>query len=82
VPFVASTTSHQRDNARWMAGQNAAIHLEQSELTAERVAGLLQSMSREACLNMAQSAYGCGRRGANDAIAEVLEKIERSTGNA
>ena len=25
VPLVASTTSHQRDNARWMAQQNAAI---------------------------------------------------------
>jgi UDP-N-acetylglucosamine--N-acetylmuramyl-(pentapeptide) pyrophosphoryl-undecaprenol N-acetylglucosamine transferase len=82
VPFIASTTSHQRDNARWMAAQNAAIHLEQRELTADRVASLLQSMTRDACLDMAQAAYACGRRDANQAIAEVLEKFTGSTNKA
>ena len=32
VPFVASTTSHQRDNAVWMDAQEAAVHLPQGEL--------------------------------------------------
>lgn len=82
VPFIASTTSHQRDNARWMAAQNAAIHLPQDELTPDRVASLLQSMTREACLNMAQSAYDNGRRGANEAIADVLETFTGSTNKA
>lgn len=75
VPLVASTTSHQRDNARWMAAQHAAIHLDQAELSAERVADLLSSVTREACFNMAQAAYQCGRRGANEAIAKVLEEL-------
>lgn len=82
VPFIASTTSHQRDNARWMAGQNAAIHMEQNELTPDRVASLLLSMTREACLDMAQAAHACGRRDANQAIAEVLEKLTGSTNKA
>ena len=82
VPFIASTTSHQRDNARWMAAQNAAIHLEQSELTAEGMAILLQSMTRDACLQMAQAAYDNGRRDANQAIADVLEKFTESTKKA
>ncbi|MGZ5202656.1 MAG: undecaprenyldiphospho-muramoylpentapeptide beta-N-acetylglucosaminyltransferase, partial [Telluria sp.] len=39
VPFVASTTSHQRDNATWMDKQKAAVHLPQGELNAQRLAG-------------------------------------------
>jgi UDP-N-acetylglucosamine--N-acetylmuramyl-(pentapeptide) pyrophosphoryl-undecaprenol N-acetylglucosamine transferase len=79
VPLIASTTTHQRDNARWMAARNAAIHLPQSELTAERLADLLQTTTRESCRNMAQAAYENGRRDANEAIANVLEKLVEST---
>jgi UDP-N-acetylglucosamine--N-acetylmuramyl-(pentapeptide) pyrophosphoryl-undecaprenol N-acetylglucosamine transferase len=75
VPFLASTTTHQRDNARWMEQQKAAIHLPQAELSAERVAALLQQITRDACREMAQAAYGNGRRDANDAIARELEQI-------
>lgn len=74
VPLVASTTSHQRDNARWMASQQAAVHLPQAEMTPQKLAGLLLDMTRERCLAMAQSAYGQGRRDANDAIANILEQ--------
>jgi UDP-N-acetylglucosamine--N-acetylmuramyl-(pentapeptide) pyrophosphoryl-undecaprenol N-acetylglucosamine transferase len=77
VPLLASTTSHQRDNARWMAGQNAAIHLPQSEMTPERLAQLLQSLTREACVTMAEAAYAIGRRQANEAIANVIEEMTR-----
>jgi UDP-N-acetylglucosamine--N-acetylmuramyl-(pentapeptide) pyrophosphoryl-undecaprenol N-acetylglucosamine transferase len=34
VPLIVSTTAHQRDNALWMAGQGAALHLPQAELSA------------------------------------------------
>ncbi len=75
VPFVASTTSHQRDNAVWMAGQKAAVHLPQGELNAQRLASLLQTTTREDCLAMAQAAYGVGKRDANEAIARELERL-------
>jgi UDP-N-acetylglucosamine--N-acetylmuramyl-(pentapeptide) pyrophosphoryl-undecaprenol N-acetylglucosamine transferase len=75
VPFMASTTTHQRDNAVWMAQHKAAIHLPQAELSAERLAELLQGMTRDTCRKMAEAAYGIGRRDANDAIAMVLEKL-------
>ena len=78
VPFVATTTSHQRDNARWMASQNAAIHLPQTELTVESMARLLASTDRSQCLSMAKAALGVGKRNANEAIAEVLEKLAGS----
>jgi UDP-N-acetylglucosamine--N-acetylmuramyl-(pentapeptide) pyrophosphoryl-undecaprenol N-acetylglucosamine transferase len=75
VPFVASTTSHQRDNATWMAGKKAAIHLPQGELNAQQLAGLLQSTTRDDCLRMAEAAQAVGQREANDAIANVLEQL-------
>jgi UDP-N-acetylglucosamine--N-acetylmuramyl-(pentapeptide) pyrophosphoryl-undecaprenol N-acetylglucosamine transferase len=75
VPFVASTTSHQRDNARWMAQQGAAVHLPQTELSAEALAKLLTSMRRADCLTMARAAHAVGKRNANEAIAAVLETL-------
>ncbi|MDQ9171323.1 undecaprenyldiphospho-muramoylpentapeptide beta-N-acetylglucosaminyltransferase [Oxalobacteraceae bacterium R-40] len=79
VPLVVSTTSHQRENAQWMASQQAAIHMPQSELTPERLASLLQEASRESCLQMAQKAHRLGQREANEAIANVLEELSGST---
>jgi UDP-N-acetylglucosamine--N-acetylmuramyl-(pentapeptide) pyrophosphoryl-undecaprenol N-acetylglucosamine transferase len=75
VPFVASTTSHQRDNAAWMAGQKAAVHLPQGELNPQRLAQLLQTTTRDDCLAMAEAAQAVGRRDANAAIARVLEEL-------
>lgn len=75
VPFVASTTSHQRDNAQWMATQKAAVHLPQGELSAERLASMLRSLDRQACLTMAEAAHALGRRHANETIANILEEL-------
>lgn len=75
VPLVVSTTSHQRHNAQWMAKQQAAIYLPQSELTPEHLAGLLQLTTRVACQKMAEVAYAIGKREANETIAKVLEEL-------
>jgi UDP-N-acetylglucosamine--N-acetylmuramyl-(pentapeptide) pyrophosphoryl-undecaprenol N-acetylglucosamine transferase len=75
VPLVASTTSHQRDNATWMAKQNAAIHMPQTEMSARSLATLLETLTRGACQTMALAARGAGKRDANDAIAQVLEQL-------
>jgi UDP-N-acetylglucosamine--N-acetylmuramyl-(pentapeptide) pyrophosphoryl-undecaprenol N-acetylglucosamine transferase len=75
VPLVASTTSHQRDNAKWMAKQNAAIHMPQTEMSAQSLATLLETLTRGACLTMATAALGVGKRDSNEAIAKVLEEL-------
>lgn len=75
VPLVVSTTSHQRDNAQWMAQAGAAIHLPQPELAPSSLAALLTEMTRERCLQLAEAAHRQGRRDANDAIARVLEAL-------
>ena len=78
VPLVVSTTSHQRDNAQWMASAGAAVHLPQSQMDKASLATLLNQMTRERCLQMAEAAYRQGRRDANDAIAGVLEELGNS----
>ena len=75
VPLVASTTSHQRDNAQWMAAAQAATHLPQTELSAQSLVALLQNTTRAQCQKMAEAAYQQGRRDANEAIAQVLEEL-------
>ena len=46
VPLVVSTTSHQRDNAAWMAERGAALHLPQTELNPQRLADELAEIGR------------------------------------
>lgn len=77
VPLVVSTTSHQRDNALWMAHNQAATHLPQSGMTAQSLATLLQNITRAACQQQAQAAYQQGKRDANATIAAVLEELGR-----
>jgi len=75
VPLVVSTTSHQRDNAEWMAGHDAAIHQPQSTLTAESLAQLLQRLTRDDLLQMAINARKLGRPHATEAIANEIEEV-------
>jgi len=77
VPLMASSTTHQSNNARWMAQQQAAIHLPQNELTAEGLANLLSTIKRADCLKLAETAYQLGQRRANEVIADVLEGLIR-----
>jgi UDP-N-acetylglucosamine--N-acetylmuramyl-(pentapeptide) pyrophosphoryl-undecaprenol N-acetylglucosamine transferase len=75
VPFMVSSTDHQRDNAALMTQYQAAIHMPQNEMTAQKVASLLQTITRDQCQEMAQAARTLGRRDANERIAEVLEQV-------
>jgi UDP-N-acetylglucosamine--N-acetylmuramyl-(pentapeptide) pyrophosphoryl-undecaprenol N-acetylglucosamine transferase len=75
VPFVASTTAHQRDNAAWMASRAAAIHLPQSELSPGRLADLLSGLTREALLAMATKARTLARPHAAARVADEIEAM-------
>jgi UDP-N-acetylglucosamine--N-acetylmuramyl-(pentapeptide) pyrophosphoryl-undecaprenol N-acetylglucosamine transferase len=80
VPLVVSTTSHQRSNAEFMAAQGAAIHLSQTELSAERLAAVLRPLTRERLLEMANSARVLGRPEATRVVADAIEHIAREAG--
>ncbi|WP_341678215.1 undecaprenyldiphospho-muramoylpentapeptide beta-N-acetylglucosaminyltransferase [Niveibacterium sp. SC-1] len=75
VPFLASTTSHQRDNAVYFAKSGAAIHLPQTELSAERLAEILRTTDRARCLEMATAARALGRPDATERIADILSEL-------
>ena len=75
VPLIVSTTSHQRDNAIWLAAQGAAIHLPQEELTAERLAALLRSLDRAKLVEMATQARALAKPHAAARVADELERL-------
>jgi UDP-N-acetylglucosamine--N-acetylmuramyl-(pentapeptide) pyrophosphoryl-undecaprenol N-acetylglucosamine transferase len=75
VPLVVSTTQHQRTNAEFLAARGAALHLPQVELTAERLAGVLDGLTRERLLQMAKAARAQGRPDATATVAAVIEKV-------
>ena len=75
VPLIVSTTSHQRDNAQWLAGQGAAIHLPQSELTPRGLADLLSGLTREALLAMSMKARALARPRAAARVADEIEGL-------
>jgi UDP-N-acetylglucosamine--N-acetylmuramyl-(pentapeptide) pyrophosphoryl-undecaprenol N-acetylglucosamine transferase len=75
VPLVVSTTAHQRDNAEWMAGHEAAIHLPQSELSPKKLADLMASLTREALLAMATKARSLARPHAAARVADEIEAM-------
>jgi UDP-N-acetylglucosamine--N-acetylmuramyl-(pentapeptide) pyrophosphoryl-undecaprenol N-acetylglucosamine transferase len=75
VPLIVSTTSHQRDNAQWLARQGAALHLPQSELAPQALADLLRGLSRERLLAMAQQARALSQPRAAARVADEIEAL-------
>jgi UDP-N-acetylglucosamine--N-acetylmuramyl-(pentapeptide) pyrophosphoryl-undecaprenol N-acetylglucosamine transferase len=75
VPLVVSTTAHQRGNAEFLAAHGAAIHLPQAELTPQRLAETLQSLTRDQLLAMAQAARALGKPQATATVAAVIERV-------
>lgn len=80
VPFVASSTSHQKNNAEYMAKNQAATYLPQGELNPEKLAAILRQMNRNKCLEQAEVAYELGKRNANDHIVQELEAVAHAKG--
>jgi len=75
VPLIVSTTSHQRDNAAWMAGQGAAIHLPQAELSPRSLADLIAGLTRDALQAMATKARALARPHAAARVADEIEAL-------
>jgi UDP-N-acetylglucosamine--N-acetylmuramyl-(pentapeptide) pyrophosphoryl-undecaprenol N-acetylglucosamine transferase len=75
VPLIVSTTSHQRDNALFMAQHGAALHLPQKELTPQRLANLLQGTDRAALQAIAEKARTLARPRAAARVADEIERL-------
>jgi len=75
VPLVVSTTSHQRDNAQWLASHGAGVHLPQSELTPRKLADLLAGFTRDALQAMASKARTLAKPHAAARVADQIERL-------
>ena len=73
VPFIAKTTRHQLGNAKYLADRGAAWLVEQPEFTAERVAALIEEMTRERILKVAKAARAIASPDAAGKVADLIE---------
>jgi len=73
VPYPHAAAGHQAGNAQAMASKGAALMMEESDLTAERLAKLIRGLldDRDRLLIMAASAKALARKGA---AARLLEE--------
>ena len=75
VPLIVSTTSHQRDNAQWLASHGAGLHFPQADLTPRGLADLLTGLTREALLSMASKARALAKPKAAARVADEIEGL-------
>lgn len=73
VPFPFAVDDHQTGNARYLADAEAAILVQQTALTVEKVVALLGTITREKCKAMAIKAHLLGKPNATSAVARVCE---------
>jgi UDP-N-acetylglucosamine--N-acetylmuramyl-(pentapeptide) pyrophosphoryl-undecaprenol N-acetylglucosamine transferase len=77
VPFPHAVDDHQTGNARFLAEAGAAILLPQSELTPEKLAGLLRELTREKLATMADKARVLAKPEATRSVAEICMEAAR-----
>lgn len=75
VPFPHAVDDHQTGNARFLAERGGAYLLPQTELNAERLAGILASIDRPRLLQMAEHARALARPLAAAEVARVCEEL-------
>lgn len=75
VPFPHAVDDHQTGNARFLAERDGAYLLPQTELNAERLAGILASIDRPRLLQMAEHARALARPLAAAEVARVCEEL-------
>jgi UDP-N-acetylglucosamine--N-acetylmuramyl-(pentapeptide) pyrophosphoryl-undecaprenol N-acetylglucosamine transferase len=75
VPLVVSTTAHQRDNAKWMAQQQAAVYVPQEEFTPERLSAIWGGYNRGDLLEMAKQARQLSKPHAAQRVSDELERL-------
>lgn len=75
IPFPYAVDDHQTSNARFLSEKGAAILLPQTELTARHLAAVLQNMTRDKALSMAQAARALAQPEAAKSVAQVCREL-------
>lgn len=75
VPFPHAVDDHQTSNAHYLSENKAAILIQQTDLSIEKVNELLSNMTRERCLEMAINARSLAKPEATKSVAEVCVSL-------
>ncbi len=80
VPLPHAIDDHQTRNAETLSQHDAGVLLRQSEMTATRLARLIDAFASEPARlrKAAQAARGVARISATEAVADVLEEVARN----
>jgi len=77
IPFPFAVDDHQTGNAQFLSDCGAAILLPQKTMTPQSLANLLQGMTRERALQMAQAARAVAQADAAQRVAEVCAEVAK-----
>jgi UDP-N-acetylglucosamine--N-acetylmuramyl-(pentapeptide) pyrophosphoryl-undecaprenol N-acetylglucosamine transferase len=75
IPFPFAVDDHQTGNAKFLSDKGAAILLPQTELAPRRLAAILEEMTREKALRMAQAARALAHPAAARCVANVCKEL-------
>ncbi len=75
IPFPFAVDDHQTGNAKFLSDKGAAILMPQEELTARHLADVLQELTRDKALIMAQAARALAQPAAAQRVAQVCKEL-------
>ena len=75
VPFVVSTTQHQLGNAKYLEAHQAGVYIDQKVLSAQSLFEKLNSLDRDALIEMAENARKLSHRDAAKTVADQIERL-------
>jgi UDP-N-acetylglucosamine--N-acetylmuramyl-(pentapeptide) pyrophosphoryl-undecaprenol N-acetylglucosamine transferase len=77
VPFPYAVDDHQTANARFLSDVRAAVLMPQSQMTADALAGYLQTVTRADLQKMAEAALSQAKPHATQDVAEVCAQLTK-----
>ncbi len=75
VPFPFAVDDHQTSNAQFLVSQGAGVLIQQADLTAEKLADMLQNLERTTLLNWAQKAQALAKTHATHEVVASCEEL-------
>jgi UDP-N-acetylglucosamine--N-acetylmuramyl-(pentapeptide) pyrophosphoryl-undecaprenol N-acetylglucosamine transferase len=78
VPFPFAVDDHQTNNARYLVERGAALLIAQKDFTAEKLAELLQSLTRDKLTGMAIAARAAAKPDATRDVAHACMELARA----
>ena len=77
VPFPAAVDDHQTANARFLVDADAGWLVQQRDLTAQKLAQMLENMQRSTLVEKAQKAKNMQKLEAAQRVADACEEVAR-----